>query len=316
MTTTPTIRHFKYSDADFVQIADSKINAVERDFAELETYGITAAFIADYRAKRNAFAHAPTDYMLSGMMMMATQAKNETHNALTIAIRRVGDRVRIKYGEAHGIYSNLGIAKLSKQPSHELLRTGRSVVETCTSYLAQLASEGVTAPMLAHIAALSEDLDEQIDAQRRAIKNRDMAVFERITLGNELYDMMVSICAKGKSCWYGVNEAKYNDYIIYTHSSKRSQSLEGTVDAGMVINLSVEDPKEDTIFTIENTGNEALSFFFAAQPTDATTAVSQTIAAHSTAAYNALQLGYSAQAKRLNVHNSGNAPSSYKVQWE
>ena len=55
-------------------------------------------------------------------------------------------------------------------------------------------------------------------AQGQAIANRDNAAKERVEKANELYALLTRYCEIGKSIWYETNEAKYNDYIIYTNT--------------------------------------------------------------------------------------------------
>ena len=312
----PPVRAYKMPDAKLTQKSDGIVQSATRDLAELADYGVSPAALAAITAKRDEFAYLPTDYMLSGLMMMATQAKNDKHKQLETGIRRIADRVRLKYGVGHGMYTALGVAMLSRQTSDELVRTGRSVVLVGTQFLAELASEGVTAPLLAEITTMSDELDDLIDAKLAAVQNRDLAVFNRITIGNELYAMLVNLAGKGKSCWYGVNEAKHNDYVIYSSGeSSNTQQIEGNIDAEMVVNTSVNITDENTVITMRNTGAAPLRFFFAVNPTDTSGAQEVVVAPSESISRTAAALGYNPQTVRFNVYNPEAVGGSYTVEW-
>lgn len=314
--TQSPVRASKMADSLFVQKTDGMVQTATRDLAQLADYGVGTETLDAIVAKRNEFAYLPTDYMLSGAMMMATQARNDKHKELERSIRRIADRVRLKFGEGHGMYAALGVAMLSKQPAHELVRTGRSVVATCTQYLAQLASEGVTVQLLADITTMSTELDELIDAKIQAVKNRDLAAFTRICVGNELYAMVINLAGKGKSCWYGINEAKYNDYIMYTNNESPSkQTIDGNIDAGMVVNASVSVSAGSTVITMHNRGTAPLHFFFAEDPTDSSAAYEVLVPPSERLSHSATQLGYSPETKRFNVYNPSDQEGSYVLEW-
>ena len=92
-----------------------------------------------------------------------------------------------------------------------------------------MADEGYNATKLAAYTAKINSLDSAIDDQHEAIKIRDNAVNDRIVLGNHLYSLLVVLATKGKLCWIDVNEALYNDYIIYQSSHSPAQVVEGEV---------------------------------------------------------------------------------------
>ena len=61
--------------------------------------------------------------------------------------------------------------------------------------------------------------DTALNNQITAIRQRDITTEERTTKANEVYRTLAKICTLGKNIWYGVNEAKYNDYVIYDTTS-------------------------------------------------------------------------------------------------
>src|SRR5690606_1961390 len=125
--------------------------------------------------------------------------------------------------------------------------------------------------------------------------------------------------AKGKLCWQDVNEAKYNDYIIHPSSGGGTADVvTGPVAANSTVNLSVTGNDAGTEFTMKNTGDADLTFFFANEPTDDSGLSSITVAAHTEQVAVATALGYDELAGivRFNVHNSSPANGSYEVSWK
>lgn len=310
------IRRYRMSDARLIQLTDSVRQSAQRDAAELLNYGVTAATITALEAARDAFADNPTDEELSGDLVIATQAKNAEKLELQRQVRQISDRARIKYGETDGRFRKFGVDMLTRQGDDELIRTAKRVVRVATSLLPDLASEGLTAAMITALGTSADTFDNLVDSQDDAFKNRDIAVDERISLGNALYDLLVNLAAKGKLCWEDVNEAKYNDYILTSGSSSSTQVTEGTVAAQAVVSTSVTGVSAATVLTLRNTGNVPLSFYFAELPTDPTGPSPITIAPAETVSRTATELGYSELYNRFNVHNEQEAPSSYRIEWE
>ena len=310
------IRRYRMSDARLVQLTDSVRQSAQRDAAELLNYGVTAATITALEAARDAFADNPTDEELSGDLVIATQAKNAQKLELQRQVRQISDRARIKFGEADGRFRKFGVELLTRQGDDELIRTARRVVRVATSLLPELSSEGLTATMISDLGAAADSFDNLVDAQDDAIKNRDIAVDERIGLGNALYDLLVNLAAKGKLCWEDVNEAKYNDYVLSASASPATQVTEGNVAAQTVVSTSVTGVSTATVFTLRNTGNVPISFYFALLPTDPTGPSPITVAPNESVTRNAIELGYSEQYNRLNVNNEQEAPGSYRIEWE
>lgn len=310
------IRRYRMSDARLVQLTDSVRQSAQRDATELIAYGVTAATITALEAARDAFADNPTDEELSGDLVIATQAKNAEKTELQRQVRQISDRARIKFGEADGRFRKFGVELLTRQGDDELVRTAKRVVRVATGLLPELMSEGLTAIMIAELGATADNFDNLVDAQDEAFKNRDIAVDERISLGNALYDLLVNLAAKGKLCWEDVNEAKYNDYILSSSSSPATQVTEGNVAAQAVVSTSVTGVSTATVLTLRNTGNVPLSFYFAVLPTDPTGLSPITVAPNESVTRSAIELGYSEQASRFNVNNEQEAPGSYRIEWE
>lgn len=58
-------------------------------------------------------------------------------------------------------------------------------------------------------------LDDRIDAVARGISDRDVATEGRIETLNTLYSYVTKYAGIGQDIFYEINEAKYNDYVLY-----------------------------------------------------------------------------------------------------
>ena len=313
----PIERLYRSSDGTLEQTADDLVNSAERDETALLELGFTEDDRNEIVAARQEFSDAPSDYFLMGAMMTATQTKNALRKQLSHDTRHITGLAKLHFGADSGAYRQFDNKEISRLSDNDFARACKGVVEAATMYAAEMAEEGFTAPKLAAYVALRQSFDDALDAQRRAIKNRDQAVTERITLGNNLYTLLVKLATKGKLCWIDVNEALYNDYIIYQSNHSPAQVVEGDVDGnGSVVSTSITDATENTVLEITNTGNVPLTCFFAALPTDNSSAQQVIIPPNSTETYPAPVLGYTPQTRRFNFVNDAPSMGSYRVAWE
>lgn len=316
------VRDYKMSDGTLIQKSDTLQGVANRDLAELAGYGVEATTLTALEAARNAFDDTQTDEELMGDMVYATQLKNAKRVELLTAIKQIADRARIKFGKDDGRFRKFGVEMLSRNTDNELVRVGKRVGRVATEFLTELATEGLTEAMITAMLALKDEFDTLIDEQEEAVSNRDIAVDERIRLGNELYALMVNLAAKGKLCWESVNEAKYNDYVLTSSGSgsgggTEPDVLEGSVAAGSVVNLSATGVSAATSFSLQNTGAAELKFYFAINPTDPSGPSEIFVPAGSTMSASAADLGYNEGGgfTRLMVANDSATGGSYRVEY-
>jgi hypothetical protein len=113
--------------------------------------------------------------------------------------------------------------------------------------------------------------EDKLNSVAEGKKLRDDKARERVDLANELYDFVVLYCKIGKLIWENVNEAKYNDYIIYptTHPGlSKPQNVAADYDPlePLVVTLSwdlvAEATSYDVFYDIAETGAPAGDFEF------------------------------------------------------
>ncbi len=161
-----------------------------------------------------AVADFPADFQMEGMQMSATDAKFAARDVLESKMRTVFIAVKTIFGVKSATYRAFGNPNLTKQQDDELIRNAKDMVAEIPEHLADLEEEGITLAKAAQLNDAKNTFDMAIDAQRRAIKNRDKATEKRVLLGNALYDLVSKYNEIGKDIWYEISEAKYNDYII------------------------------------------------------------------------------------------------------
>ena len=156
----------------------------------------------------------PTDEELSGIQASMTENKNAKEKELQRSIRRIMARVGNRFGPNSGQYRRFGSEGLTRMDAAELYQCGKRVLRQPTTLLELLASEGLAQSHLTDLEAKNRAFDQAMDEQDDAIRDRDIAVEDRITVGNELYGELVRLSNSGKSIWVDENEAKHNDYNL------------------------------------------------------------------------------------------------------
>ena len=199
----------------------SKLDSANRDLAQLEAYGISAELLEKANALGEQLVNFPTDAELEGQQMIATTERNSEAEKLRNAIRRILSRVGYVFGNKSEVYAQFRSKSLATQKMTALAEVGMRVSRLFDLLQADLINQTFTAM---EIDAFNEQLltyTESIDTQERAKKNRDLATQQRRSIAGTLYYELQYICNVGKQVWRGVNEAKYNDYLLYDSPPKK-----------------------------------------------------------------------------------------------
>ncbi len=206
-------RDYVIGDDEVMQRADALVLSMQRDAADFATRMVDAARISEIEDQSTAFKNHPTDQELLGLISTATEIKDATALNLRKKIATVRSMAETKFGN-NGKFRTFDFGGLSDLPDSDLYRTARRVVRVGTSFLTDLASEGLTAAFLTEITNLADKLDKQIDDMEAAIETRDIKTQERVVLGNKLWNTMVKYANIGKSLYEFSDEARYNDYVL------------------------------------------------------------------------------------------------------
>ncbi|MCX6153302.1 MAG: hypothetical protein NT007_03995 [Candidatus Kapabacteria bacterium] len=219
MNIKPPMRNYTLSDADLVGFGHNLCQNITRDQAQFTPRGVTAGNVTSLNALVTAFENLPGDSYYAADVSIAVEAKNATRADLDIKIRDITQCAIIKWGADSPRYKKFGTIDISKVSDREYLSVCRQVVVTATGYLSDLTSVGLTHDMIDAVTDGADAFGSNLDDLNEAITVRDIKKGERIADGNEIYSFITQYCTVGKYIWDDVDEAKYNDYVIYPTGS-------------------------------------------------------------------------------------------------
>ena len=217
-----TIRNFSMSYGELIGICSSVYGFMQRDDAEFLLYGVTPVLITNFNDTLQDFIDLPQDQELEAIEINKTYVKNELANELRIVLRSYNTRAKLVFNENAGIYNLFYKKDMNKLNDRDLHLFAEMVKDSAVTYITELSAVGLTPAMNTALATLITNFYNAMFDQKQATANRDNAVKERIEKANELYALLTRYCEIGKTIWYETNEAKYNDYLIYTGSSPGS----------------------------------------------------------------------------------------------
>jgi hypothetical protein len=251
-------RNYLLTDADLCMYVSNLIQTITRDAEKFEEYGVTVANITAFESLGNSFEVFPPDTFYQGDVGIATEDKDKKREELLLATRKITNRALVKWGQNSPQYKKFGVKGISEMTDREVLAVSRLVALTAVSFLTQLSGEGLTQAVLDNYEDLLGEFENALNNMNNAIENRDMKTIERITLGNQLYALVSRYCTFGKTIWENVNEAKYNDYIIYTSVSPGSltapSNLQYNQESGLISWNGVENSTSYKIMISYNGG--------------------------------------------------------------
>lgn len=220
MEKKPAVRLYQFPDGTLVIKGNNFITSARRDATEFGERNITDAnTFSLIEADIDTFKNLPTDEELEGIKMDFTEKKDLKEDAIKKQISRIMTAAANIFGTGSAKYYRFGAKGVDAMVESELLKCARRVARTANSLMTDLAAEGVTTALTATLLTTATEYEDAIDDQLDAINDRNIAAEERIEAGNTIYLKLVKLTNTGKDIWYTVNEAKYNDYIIYNTRS-------------------------------------------------------------------------------------------------
>ncbi len=212
-------REFGLDDSELLIKCESTIVVALRDKDQLLEVGFTNDKRLAFQAQLDALKLVSTDDFMLGQQITRTQEKDNARLAVEKSLRTILTIAGSFYGTNSGKFRQFGTANIGRLSDDHLMRYARNALSTATALLTELQPEGVTPAMLTALTTKITAFDTAINNQITAIRQRDIITEERTNKANELYRTLAKVCTFGKNIWYGVNEAKYNDYIIYDSPS-------------------------------------------------------------------------------------------------
>ena len=226
-------RDYTMSDADLMMLASKLVMNMTRDAVEFLSRGVTALDITDLEALGNAFEVFPPDGVYVGELKDATTAKNDLRDTVTDEIQLISGFFEQKWGADSGKYTSLTIKGLHNATDSGFLLAARVVVDQATAYLADLTPVGLTQALIDTLETDAQSMEDAIVVVINKKELRDEKAHERTTNGNALYAFAAEYSKVGKLIWENVNEAKYNDYVIYPSTAQMP---------GKVLNMGYDLP--------------------------------------------------------------------------
>jgi hypothetical protein len=215
-------KDFAMTYADLIGVCDSVHSSMVRDASEMTAYGITALTLSSFKTKIDEFLAFPTDSNLASDIISATQNKNNIASDLMIMLRSFGTRAKLVFSTDNGKMDKFILKDLSHATDNNLLVFAEMVGLNSEKFKTELAAAGLTQQMIDDLNDLTDTFRLALNAKDDAVKARDEGANSRFKKANELYGLLSKYCEVGKTIWYETNEAKYNDYIIYTYTSPGS----------------------------------------------------------------------------------------------
>ncbi len=224
------VREYNFSDGKLKQICDEVQNSVTRDISSFTPRGVTSTTVTDFETITEDFDNFPTDEELLAEVSDAADAKNAAEERLKVSIRSIRTMAQNKWGEEAAKYRSFGFEGMDEMTDNDVHRLGKRVVRRATLYLTDLASEGLTTAMITALGTVNTTFDDGIDAVTDKTKDRDIATQTRILKGNACFKELMRLANIGKDIWASVDEAKYNDYVIY--NTPGAEPLPGPLPPG------------------------------------------------------------------------------------
>jgi hypothetical protein len=305
MALKPLKRKYHMSDGDLLETSGRISYAGDRDLADLATYGVAAGTITDIDNKSTAFGNHPIDEYYAGLLMEAVADRDAKMFALAEVAESVVFRGEVVWGKGNPAIKKFGWEGYLKKKDGDKIMVCKTVHKVGTDNLALLAPAGLTQAILDDLDTKIGEAVEAIVTKQARVAERDAGTQTRIQLGNTLYEAIVKLADTGKQVYENTDEAKYNDYVIYT-SAQPVQVATGTAAPQMVIEPSVTvDSANDTI-KVKNLGTTPLNVYFGDDPTDLPQGPYATVppaAGGNELTFTASDIGYTTTMNRLLLYN-------------
>ena len=267
-------RVYHFADSWLIELSNRTKTFITRDISEFAGFNVDAAAVTTFDGEINAFEAFETDEEFAGLQSEATEAKDSAMDTVKSDIRNIMTRVESKHKPKTARYRRFGTKDLNEMYNGQVLSCGRRVARVATAVLADYTDVGLTAGIITALETKCQTLEDRIDDQANAIADRDIATEDRIEMGNALYEKMMNYCSFGQQIWVETDEAKYNDYVIYTSSGSLAQPILGTLLPEQTVNVINKRFEATAQLKIKSTGSTGL---MACITTDALTACSEGI---------------------------------------
>ena len=207
------------ADYDLTDFVRTLCQCMTRDSVEFSEYLVTAANITALNALATQLNDLPNDDYVLQEYSAAVEQKNAIYETVISLAKKLAIRIELHWGKKSSQYRNFNITKLVELNENEFYAQAGLLSKFVEENLTALAKEGVTEAMITEYDAAITSFKAQRSIVSDLSMNRKDSTTARITLGNELYDLVSKYCEIGKRIWVGVNPTRYDEYVIYTPSA-------------------------------------------------------------------------------------------------
>lgn len=191
------------------------VSNLNRDITKVTARGITQQQIDDFEAKGNAFELLQPDEYYRALISVKVQEKDTARADCFDNIQYISGFFEQKWGIGSPMYRTLAISGILSFGEDKFINRGRNVVTVATDNLATLTPLGLTQLDIDTLQTNLQTMEDKLHEVRSQQKIREEKTLERINKGNSLYVQLKQFSVIGKLVWENVDEAKYNDYVIY-----------------------------------------------------------------------------------------------------
>ena len=213
----------------FYLMVRAKLSFIRRDLVEFGKFGVTDETLTELDTLADSYAALPPDDDLVGQQVITTKKKDAEADIVREATAKILNRAENRFGRNSGEFRRFGVTGLSDLVDMQLYLAASNTQRVATIYLPDMAEQGLTAPILTEYDVIVKSYHKAVIDQMDAFALRDIATDNRIKAANELYLKISKHCETGKKIWGSVNEAKYNDYVIYDTPSGEPEEGENPV---------------------------------------------------------------------------------------
>ncbi len=225
-------REYNMSNPELMFLIGDFVAFMNRDSTGFAGRGVDSAAITAFETLGNAFELFPPDEYYSALVTGEVEAKNIARTNSFIDVQKISGFFQQQWGLSSWRYKQLGIKGMINFSDDKFKSTCRNVMAVASDRLANLTAIGLTQSDIDVLSADVQVMEDKGHDAKEAIALRDSKTQERTLNGNELYSYVKQYSTIGKLIWENVDEAKYNDYIIYK-TSKSSLSRPQNVAAGI-----------------------------------------------------------------------------------
>ncbi|MEI8203223.1 MAG: hypothetical protein WCH34_09445 [Bacteroidota bacterium] len=243
-------RLYRASDGTLIRRSFALKIFVERDATEFLTRNVTSDTLTAFGLKISDFNAIPLDSMYRGLVSQATLTKNTNRREVLKELGSIRTMAINRWTENSPFYAIYRFKGMSELNDIDLFRLTNTAVVIATAQLLDpdgISTQGLTSAMLTALTNKNNDFMHSITALDAAEATRKLKTHERFTKGNILFKEFVRLSNFGKELFHGVDNSKYEDYLIgFSHVSAKEEDDQFGDVSGNVKNGITQEVIPDT----------------------------------------------------------------------